>query len=100
MRNEHFESIKAGLEDVVAYMQGDRTRGKTHTIPVLNIKELRHQLGLTQNQLAGVIGATLQTVAAWEQKTNSRYPSGPTQKLLCLLQQRPELVQDLQQMPH
>lgn len=100
MPNEHFERIRAGLEDAVAYMKGDETRGTAYTVPVLNIKELRSQLGLTQDQLARIIGASLPTVAAWEQETNSRYPSGPTQKLLHLLQQRPELIHELRQMPH
>lgn len=95
MSNEHFESVKKGLEDAVAYMQGDHTRGTAHQIPVLNVKELRKQLDMTQAQLAHLIGSTQQTVASWEQSTSSRYPIGPTQKLLCLLQQRPEIVDDL-----
>lgn len=75
MSGEHFENIKTGLEDAIAYMQGDHTRGTAYKIPCLDIKELRRQLGLTQNQLARVIGTTSQSTAAWEQSNNSCYAS-------------------------
>lgn len=95
MDNSHFERVKSGLEDAIAYMQGDHTRAKVYEVPVLNVKELRQQLDMTQTELAQLIGSTQQTVASWEQSSSQRYPVGPTQKLLFLLQRRPEIAQDL-----
>ncbi|MEM9470054.1 MAG: hypothetical protein AAF988_07805 [Pseudomonadota bacterium] len=51
MDNEHFDGIKAGLEDVLAYMQGDETRVRLTKVPVLDIKALREQLGMSQGNL-------------------------------------------------
>ena len=89
MDSEHFDGIKAGLEDALAHSQGDKTRARITKVPVLDIKELRGQLDMSQEQFAALIGSTLNTVASWERDTNKRYPTGPVQKFLYLLQRHP-----------
>ena len=95
-RNTFFEGIKAGLEDAVAFGQGDKTRASTTIIEPIDIKALRNKLSLTQEQFAEMTGASLPTIQAWEHKSNPRYPTGPTQKLFQLLLQKPSLANDLQ----
>ena len=98
MDNAQFERIKAGLNDAVAFMQGDTARARIHKVPILRVKDLREKLDMTQTEFAQLIGSTQQTVASWEQASSPRFPVGPTQKLLFLLKQRPELVLELQQL--
>ncbi|MDB9529072.1 helix-turn-helix domain-containing protein [Oscillatoria sp. CS-180] len=100
MDNTHFNRMKTGLEEAIAFMNGDATRVTLHKVPILNVKALRQDLGMTQNQFAQLIGSTQQTVASWEQTSSQRCPVGPTQKLLFLLRQNPGIVQDLQQLPN
>ena len=47
------------------------------------IKEIRHQIGLTQSLFAQYFGVSLKTVEAWESGRNT--PSGPSRRLLGLL---------------
>lgn len=56
---------------------------------------LRKYLGLTQKQLAGCLGISINTLQNWEQ--GRRTPDGPARALLRLLAMHPRLVlSDLQ----
>ena len=49
------KSILAGLQDALAYAQGDTTRGQAHTVQVpatVDVKAIRKRLGLTQAAFA------------------------------------------------
>lgn len=96
MNNEDKNGLKKSLEDAVAFMQGDHSRARVTKVPILDVKDLReNQLQMTQEQFAHLIGSTIPTVASWERKSERRCPTGPVQKFLFLLQQKPELVKDL-----
>lgn len=99
MSDKDTNGLKQSLEDAVAFMQGDHSRARVTKVPTLDVKALREeQLQMTQEQFAHLIGSTIPTVASWERKSESRCPTGPVQKFLFLLQQKPELVQDLREL--
>lgn len=88
------ESILAGLQDAVAYMQGETTRGQAHTVRVPNtvdIKAIRKRLGLTQVAFAQRYGFELSSIRNWEQ--GRRQPEGPARVLLLVIDKEPEAVQ-------
>ncbi|MEM9804025.1 MAG: NadS family protein [Cyanobacteria bacterium P01_D01_bin.56] len=96
MIDEDKNGLKQSLEDAVAFIQGDHSRAKVTKVPALDVRALReNQLQMTQEQFARLIGSTIPTVASWERKSEGRCPTGPVQKFLFLLQQKPELVKDL-----
>jgi putative transcriptional regulator len=63
-------SILSGLQDALAYAQGDTTRGQAQTVQVpatVDVRALRNRLGLTQAAFATRYGFALGSVRNWEQ---------------------------------
>ena len=94
------ESLKAGLEDAVAFISGDTSRGRVVVreakVPAYKAEDVvrtRQELNLSQRALAGVLGVSARTVEAWEAGRN--VPSGAARHLLFLLDGDHSLVQRL-----
>ena len=88
------KSILAGLQDAVAYVQGDTTRGQAHSVCVpdtVDVKAIRKRLGLTQAAFAQRYGFELSSIRNWEQ--GRRQPEGPARLLLLVIDKEPEAVQ-------
>ena len=53
MARTEFEKIMAGLDDALAYADGDNSRGASHQVMVadVDITHLREKLGLSQDGL-------------------------------------------------
>lgn len=86
-------SILAGLQDALAYAHGDTTRGQTHTVQVpatIDVKAIRHRLGLTQVAFAQRYGFALSSIQNWEQ--GRRQPEGPARVLLRVIDHEPDAV--------
>lgn len=60
---------------------------------VVDIPKLRRRYRLTQQAFAERLGISLGTLRNWEQKR--RIPDGPAQRLLELLEDRPEVAEDI-----
>ena len=95
-----FDGILDGLEEAVAYKQGDTSHCKVSAreIPVPEYKaedvaQTRKALNLSQRAFASVLGVSPRTVEAWEAGRN--VPSGAARHLLFLLDSDPSLVQRL-----
>jgi putative transcriptional regulator len=87
------KSILAGLQDALAYAQGDTTRGQSHTVRVpdtVDVKAIRKRLGLTQAAFAQRYGFELSSIRNWEQ--GRRQPEGPARLLLLVIDKEPEAV--------
>lgn len=87
-----FEKIMAGMDDALAYADGDSSRGTTHQVKVadVDITQLREKLGLSQDRFAALFGLSARTVRNWEQGV--RQPEGPARILLQVIDQEPEAV--------
>ncbi|HEX9024750.1 MAG TPA: type II toxin-antitoxin system MqsA family antitoxin [Geobacteraceae bacterium] len=87
-----FEKIMAGLEDALAYADGDETRGTVHRVKLadVDITHLREKLGLSQDRFAALFGLSARTVRNWEQGV--RRPEGPARVLLQVIDREPEAV--------
>jgi putative transcriptional regulator len=86
-------SILAGLQDALAYAQGETTRGQPHTVHVpatVDVKAIRTRLGLTQAAFAQRYGFELSSIRNWEQ--GRRQPEGPARILLLVIDKEPEAV--------
>ena len=87
------KSMLAGLQDALAYAQGDTTRGQPQTVQVpasVDVKALRKRLGLTQAAFARRYGFELSSIRNWEQ--GRRQPEGPARILLLVIDKEPEAV--------
>lgn len=87
-----FEKIMAGLEDALAYADGDNSRGTAYQITIadVDITHLREKLGLSQDRFASLFGLSARTVRNWEQGV--RHPEGPARILLQVIDREPEAV--------
>lgn len=61
-----FDKIAAGLDDAIAYAQGDRTRGR-EAKPV-DVKAIRTAMKLTQDEFARKYRLPVGTLRDWEQR--------------------------------
>jgi len=85
-----FESIKKGLEEAVAYSQGKPVEVRTYHPQPVDVKSVRLQTKLTQNEFAATFGISVSTLRHWER--GDRKPQGPALVLLNLVKKSPDTV--------
>lgn len=92
MTDKAFNKVMDGLDDALAYAEGDRTRGKVHRIlvPEIDVRAARKKLGLSQDRFAEVFKISPSTLRKWEQ--GARRPHGPARVLLTVIDKEPEAV--------
>jgi putative transcriptional regulator len=90
-----FDDIMAGLDDALAYAQGDRTRGRETIVdvPTVDVRAARQRLGLSQPDFAAAFGVSVATVRNWEQ--HRRRPKGAARVLLTLIARNPAAIVDV-----
>jgi putative transcriptional regulator len=94
MSNSAFDSIKKGLEEAVAYSNGEQIAVKTSTIQVPNdidVRQIRGKIGLTQQAFAQHFGFALSAVRDWEQ--GRRRPDRSARILLKVIEHEPDAVE-------
>ena len=93
MTSKVAESIRRGLEEAVAYVDGaaDASRYGVHIPQEIDVKAIRGKLGMTQEEFAGRFGFSIKTLRHWEQKL--RVPEGPTRAYLLVIDRNPKAVQ-------
>ncbi len=98
MANSYFEALKQGLNEAIAYAEGDTKKGtmrelKFVPLPELSrteIKHIREKTNLSAAAFANVLGVSVKTVEAWE--AGSSVPNGPSKRLLGMFQEKPEFA--------
>ncbi len=91
MSKRAFEGIMAGLQDVLAYMEGnEQAVGRTVHVNVspADIKEARKNVGLSRDEFARMFGLSVASLRKWE--NGERSPSGAARILLTIISREPE----------
>lgn len=90
-----FDDIMAGLNEAMAFAQGQQTGAVVHKIevPAIDVADIRARTGLSQSAFARSIGVAKGTLLNWEQ--GRRHPTGPAQVLLAMIARRPSVVSEL-----
>ena len=78
----------AGGEDVPVRV----TMVSVEPVPVVNVRAIRQNLGLSQSKFATRFGFTPATVRNWEQGRTQ--PDGPARVLLAVIAHHPDAVED------
>jgi putative transcriptional regulator len=89
------ESIIAGLKEALRYAQGEEVPGirvTTVMVPTIDVRRVRRNLKLSQNQFAAKFGFSPAVVRNWEQGRNR--PDGAARVLLAVIDRHPEAVED------
>jgi putative transcriptional regulator len=88
MMTRAFDKIAAGLEDAIAYAEGDRTRGR-ETRPV-DVKAIRLAMNLTQTEFARRFRLPIGTLRDWEQQRTQ--PDSGSKLYLQMIEAEPAAV--------
>lgn len=81
-----FEKIAAGLNDAIAFAEGDAARGRVAAGP--DVKAIRSKTKLSQAEFAGRLHISAATLRDWEQ--GRRTPEGPARALLSIVDADPD----------
>lgn len=91
-RREIGKEIINGLEEIKAWrLGGTKLRTTTVELPrAVEVPAIRRELGLSQEQFAGLMGVSVATLRNWEQ--GRREPQGPARSLLLVASREPAAV--------
>lgn len=86
------DKILKGLEEALAHAQGGLVaRESSIRVPdMVNVREIRNSLGLSQAEFAMMFGFSLDTVRNWEQA--KRVPNAQARVLLKIIDHDPDAV--------
>lgn len=90
--SEYFESIKRGLEEAIDFSKGKTNKAVVHKLKPIDVKTIRTNVNMTQEQFASAFGMSVATLRHWER--GDRRPSGTAMVLLNLVSKKPEMVLD------
>ena len=85
-----FESIKQGLNQAIEFSKGNIKGAVVHKLSPLDVKRIRSNVGLSQNEFATAFGISVSTLRHWE--CGDRTPQGPALVLLNVVDKEPEAV--------
>lgn len=85
-----FDRIREGLEQAIAHAAGQPIEVVMHHPVKPDVKSIRQQTGLTQEQFATRCHISVNTLRHWER--GDRQPHGPARALLQLVERNPGFV--------
>ena len=88
-----FNELKDSLTEAVDIKQGHKQASLLTRYEVIDVKNLRESLAITQAQLAHALGTSVDTIKSWESKR--RNPTGLAAKVLATIQDNPEFYHQL-----
>ncbi len=89
------QSILRGAREALAYTKGEPVDVRLHHVAVpatVDVKAIRSNLGMTQEEFAGRFGFSLGTLRNWER--GHRRPEGAARAFLIVIARHPEAVED------
>jgi putative transcriptional regulator len=87
-----FADLEASLKEGMAVLRGQKQPSRTLPFESPDVRAIREDLALTQQQFAALIGISVRTLQNWEQ--GRRKPEGPARVLLMVAAKHPQAVLD------
>jgi putative transcriptional regulator len=85
-----FDSIKQGLEEAIEFSKGKPGKAVVHEFSPVDVKNIRANIGMSQNEFASAFGISVSTLRHWER--GDRTPQGPALVLLNVVSKEPKAV--------
>jgi putative transcriptional regulator len=85
-----FDSMMTGLDEVESYLAGDTKGFKVHVPEVVDVKEIRSHLHMTQSKFSDCFGFSLDAIKHWE--GGRRKPEASARAFLTVIAKNPEAV--------
>ncbi len=93
MKEELFKELVTSVKEGGAILRGDRAPARAFIVDGPNIKRIRANYQLSQNEFAALLGISVKTLRNWEQ--GRRTPEGPARVLLQVAAKHPDAVWDV-----
>jgi putative transcriptional regulator len=90
MKDKQFQELIESIKHAGEYMHGRRKPSRIFQYTPANVRKIRLQLGLSQNQFASVLHISVNTLQNWEQ--GRCVPEGPAQVLLKIADNNPKVI--------
>ncbi len=90
MKDKQFQELIESVKHAGEYMRGRRKPSRAFRYTPANVRKIRLQLGLSQNQFASAFHISVNTLQNWEQ--GRCVPEGPAQVLLRIADSNPKAV--------
>jgi putative transcriptional regulator len=90
MKKEHFQKLVASIREAGEIKAGSKAASRVYEIKPPEIKMVRENLNVSQNEFALMIGVSVRTLQNWEQ--GRRQPEGPAKALLRIASKNPRAV--------
>ena len=85
-----FEELMTGLDEVQAFLAGERKGFKVHVPDEVDVKSIRNKLNMTQSRFSETFGFSLDAIKHWE--GGRRTPEAPARTLLTVIDKNPAAV--------
>src|SRR6266545_3917623 len=85
-----FEELTTGLDEVEAFLAGERKGFKVHVPDKVDVKSIRNKLNMTQSRFSDTFGFSLDAIKHWE--GGRRTPEAPARTLLTVIDKNPAAV--------
>ncbi|MDR0771151.1 MAG: helix-turn-helix domain-containing protein [Burkholderiales bacterium] len=85
-----FDDLVQSLKEAKAIAHGKAEASRRFTVAPPDVKAVREQMGLSQNEFARLMRVSTKTLQNWEQRR--RTPTGSAAALLKIVQAAPEVV--------
>jgi putative transcriptional regulator len=85
-----FEELMTGLDEVQAFLSGERKGFKVHVPDEVDVKSIRNKLNMTQSRFSETFGFSLDAIKHWE--GGRRTPEAPARTLLTVIEKNPAAV--------
>lgn len=93
MKDELFAELIESVREGGAILRGRAKPSRSFEVGALDVKKIRESYGLSQTELAALLGISVDTLQNWEQ--GRRTPRGPARVLLQVVAKHPEAVWDV-----
>lgn len=89
------QEIIDGLQEAIDYAKGDKSKGRETIvyIPSVDVKGIRNELGMTQEEFSAFYGFKLSALRNWEQ--GRRRPDRSARLLLAIIEQEPQVIRKI-----
>ena len=95
METDLFAELIASVKEGGAILRGEAEPSRTFHLEAPDIKRIRANYQLTQQQFSAMLGISVSTLRNWEQ--GRRVPEGPAMVLLRVAEKHPQVLLDIMQ---
>jgi putative transcriptional regulator len=93
MKEEVFNELLESVHDGGPILRGEKSPSRSFSVEKTDVRRIRANYQLSQNEFARMLGISLDTLQNWEQ--GRRLPQGPARVLLQVAAKHPDAVWDV-----